>query len=401
MLYRRFGRTNLQMPVFSCGGMRYQYKWQDTPLAEIPPDNQANLEATIRRSLELGVNHIETARGYGSSERQLGVILPTLPREKLIIQTKVSPDQDPAAFTKNFEDSLARLKLSHVDLFSLHGINDAQTLEHAIGKDGRGGACLEAARKIQKRGLARHIGFSTHAPTPLILDAIRHEKDGGFDYINLHWYWIFQKNWPAIEEATRRDMGIFIISPADKGGKLYDPPAKLKALCAPLHPLVFNMLFCLARKEIHTLSLGAARPSDFDLQVSSLEYLPRAAELLPPTLARLDEAFAAAVPPELRDPFALHLPEWQNAPQQMNIPLMLWLRNLALAYDMKSYGEMRYNLLGNGGHWFPGLNAANAAAADLRAVGTSSGLGEQPLRAILKQTHEILGHASIKRLSQS
>ena len=71
MQYRRFGRTNLQMPVFSCGGMRYQHKWQDVPLSEIPDDNQRNLEATIRRSLELGINHIETARGYGSSEIQL------------------------------------------------------------------------------------------------------------------------------------------------------------------------------------------------------------------------------------------------------------------------------------------------------------------------------------------
>ena len=51
MQYRRFGRTELQMPVFSCGGMRYQHKWQDVPLSEIPDDNQRNLEATIDRSL--------------------------------------------------------------------------------------------------------------------------------------------------------------------------------------------------------------------------------------------------------------------------------------------------------------------------------------------------------------
>ncbi len=91
MKYRRFGRTGLQMPVFSCGGMRYQFKWQDVPPAEVPPDNQANLEATIERALELGINHIETARGYGSSEMQLGNILPRLPREKMIVQTKVAP----------------------------------------------------------------------------------------------------------------------------------------------------------------------------------------------------------------------------------------------------------------------------------------------------------------------
>jgi len=49
MLYRRFGRTHLQMPIFSCGGMRYQHRWQDIPLADIPQANQRNLEATIEQ----------------------------------------------------------------------------------------------------------------------------------------------------------------------------------------------------------------------------------------------------------------------------------------------------------------------------------------------------------------
>ena len=89
MLYRRFGRTELQIPVFSCGGMRYQYKWQDVPQNEIPLKNQENLEATIKKSLEIGINHIETARGYGTSEIQLGKILPKFPRKKLVVQTKV------------------------------------------------------------------------------------------------------------------------------------------------------------------------------------------------------------------------------------------------------------------------------------------------------------------------
>src|SRR5262245_28486591 len=91
MIYRRFGRTELAMPVFSCGGMRYQFKWQDVAPEDIPPANQDNVEAVIRRALELGINHIETARGYGSSEMQLGRILPRLRRERLIVQTKVAP----------------------------------------------------------------------------------------------------------------------------------------------------------------------------------------------------------------------------------------------------------------------------------------------------------------------
>src|SRR5580698_6122358 len=129
MKYRRFGRTELAMPVISCGGMRYQFKWQEVDPADIPRANQENLEATIRRALELGINHIETARGYGSSEMQLGAILPTLPRDKMIVQTKVAPMADPAAFLKTFETSMSYLKLDHVDLLSLHGINNHELLD--------------------------------------------------------------------------------------------------------------------------------------------------------------------------------------------------------------------------------------------------------------------------------
>jgi hypothetical protein len=106
MKYRRFGKTELSIPVISCGGMRYQHKWQDVKPEEIPKNNQENLEATIHRALELGINHIETARGYGSSEMQLGQILPKLPREKIIVQTKVPPFPDPAEFLKTFETSM-------------------------------------------------------------------------------------------------------------------------------------------------------------------------------------------------------------------------------------------------------------------------------------------------------
>ena len=69
MKYRRFGKTELDIPVFSCGGMRYQHKWSDIPWSEVPDEGQANLEATIHRAVELGINHIETARGYAGLDR--------------------------------------------------------------------------------------------------------------------------------------------------------------------------------------------------------------------------------------------------------------------------------------------------------------------------------------------
>jgi predicted aldo/keto reductase-like oxidoreductase len=195
-------------------------------------------------------------------------------------------------------------------------------------------------------------------------------------------------------------MGVFIISPSDKGGMLYKPPARLSALCQPLHPLVFNDLFCLARPQVHTLSIGAARPGDFDLHVAGLADLGRAAELLAPIIDRLSAVLRDTVGPQLVDPFALNLPVWQDTPGQINIPIILWLRGLALAYDMKEFGQMRYNLLGNGGHWFPGCRGEKAGAVDLSAIAAASGLGAQ-LTPMLLEAHALLGKEPVKRLSQS
>jgi len=396
MITRRFGRTELEMPVFSCGGMRYQHKWKDVPLEEVPAANQANLEATVERALEVGIHHIETARGYGSAERQLGLVLPRFPRERLIVQTKLSPLADPQEFVRQFRQSLARLRLDYVDLLGLHGINTYQSLWHSVRPDG----CLTAARRLQAEGLVRHVGFSTHGPLDVLLAAIEHEGDGGFDYINLHWYWIFQQNEAALEAARRRDMGVFIISPTEKGGMLHKPPAKLVELCQPLHPLVFNCLFCLARPEIHTLSIGAAQPGDFDLQLSVLPLLEKADSLLPPILDRLRKALHAAVGEDFAKRYTTGLPPWENSPGHVNLHTILRLRNLALAYDMIEYGKFRYNLLGNGGHWFPGLNASQVDQLDWSTALKDSPFAEQ-IPTWLRATHALLHEAPKQRLSQS
>ncbi|MEN1678656.1 MAG: aldo/keto reductase [Planctomycetota bacterium] len=404
MIYRRFGRTNLSMPVFSCGGMRYQQTWDDALLDVVEDENQRNLEATIRRALELGINHIETARGYGTSERQLGVCFEKLfaegvRREDLIIQSKIGPGPDAELFRKHVLESLERLRVDYIDLLGLHGINTHRLMWQSV----RPGGCLEVARQLQAEGKVRQVGFSTHGPTDQIVDTLACDLHGGFDYVNLHWYYIYQQNWAAVEEATRRDIGVFIISPADKGGMLYKPTPKLVELCKPLHPIVFNSLFCLSHPQVHTLSIGAARPSDFDLQVSSLELLDTAGDVLPAIEDKLRAAMHETVGRDYAERLFEGLPDWELTPGRMNIGIMLWLRGLALAYDMTEYGQMRYNLLGNGGHWFPGLNAAHVGSLDpdeLAKAVKDSPFSEQ-IPALLQETHGLLGGAEVKRLSQS
>jgi hypothetical protein len=392
MQYRRFGRTELQMPVFSCGGMRYQFKWKDVPGWQIPGDNQENLEATIRRSLAVGINHIETARGYGTSEMQLGRILPKFPRDELIVQTKVSPKSDPREFRRQFKQSLNFLKLDYVDLLALHGINTPQLLHDSV----RPGGCLEVAQQLQREGKVRFIGFSTHGATETIVQAIATDR---FDYVNLHWYYINQFNWPAIAAARRHDMGVFIISPSDKGGMLYKPPQRLMELCAPLSPMVFNDLFCLSYSQVHTLSLGASRPSDFDEHLEAVALLERSDEVLPPILQRLEQAAIARLGEDWYKTWHVGLPNYKATPGGINIPVILWLRNLALAYDMTEYGKMRYNLLGNGSHWFPGNKADRVRDFDFGEC-----LKNSPHAAnipdFLADADQLLGGETVKRLSQ-
>ncbi len=398
MITRRFGRTELQMPVFSCGGMRFQHRWQDISLEEVPQDNQTNLEATVHRAVDLGICHIETARDYGSSERQLGLVLPQFPRAELIVQTKLRPHADAAVFLDHFTQSLARLQLQHVDLLAIHGINTFRQLWWSI----RPGGCLEAARQLVDEGKVRHVGFSTHGPLDVILAALDHQGPGnvGFDYMNLHWYYINQQNLPAIEAAYRADMGIFIISPSNKGGMLYRPSDRLVELCRPLHPLVFNLLFCLAQPGVHTLSVGASKPEDFDLQMTALELLDKADQLLPPIIERLRQAMVDAVGPEVARSYTEGLPEWEITPGHINLSVILWLRHLVRAYDMIEYGKMRYNLLGNGEDWFPGLSAAHLDDLDFTKALQNSPFAAQ-IPGWIRDTHALLYEKPVQRLSQS
>ncbi|MDC0299605.1 aldo/keto reductase [Verrucomicrobia bacterium] len=395
MYYRRFGKTELKMPVFTCGGMRYQHKWVDTAPEDIPKKNQANLEATIHRALELGINHIETARGYGTSEMQLGWLLPKLPREKMIVQTKIAPFASQKEFYETFNQSIQYLGLDHVELLSIHGINNNQLLDWTTRK----GGCLEAAYELKKQGRARHIGFSTHATPDIILEAI---KTDAFEYVNLHWYFVNDLNWSSVEAAADRDMGVFIISPNDKGGMLYDPPAKLAGLCDPLSPMAFNNLYCLARPQIHTLSIGAARPSDFDAHLDSLQHYGKATQTMKPIEQALRVEMNRVLGKEWCEEWPEGLPEYADMPGEVNLVEILRLWTYAKSLDIVGWGKMRYNLLGNAEHWFPGQNVTHlpAAASEWVHLLNKSQFKDQ-IPGILKEAHEMLFEKPVQRLSQS
>ena len=394
---RRFGRTELAMPVLSLGGMRFQQSWSDLEADVITQEAQSTVENTLHRAVELGFHHLETARHYGSSERQLGWALPHSPDPDRIIQTKVPPRDDPALFEAELELSLERLKVQRIELLAIHGINRLDHLEQTL----RPGGCMEVVRRWQREGRIDHVGFSTHGETSVIEAAINSDA---FDYVNLHWYYIRQDNEPALAAAQRHDMGVFIISPTDKGGHLHTPSQLLKQLCAPLHPIVFNDLFCLRDPRVHTISVGASRPSDLDLHLEAVRQLDTAGALIAPIHDRLQtQALRALGEPWLMT-WREGLPHWKDTPGGINLPVLLWLHNLIEAWDLEGYARARYGILGHEGHWAPGANA-DALDQEVSETDLRNALGQSPwaetIPGLLRGLKERVGGVPQERLSSA
>lgn len=307
-------------------------------------------EVVFRRTLEeaiaQGINHLETAQGYGKSEIYLGQALEVglpVPRKKLVVTTKLPPTPDAATMRLGIEKSLQRLQVEYIDCLAIHGIN---TWEHLSWIENPQG-CMQAVTEAVADGYIKHVGFSTHAPLEVILATI---NTGLFAFVNLHYYYFFTRHRAAIDLAAQQDMGIFIISPADKGGRLYTPPKKLSQLCQPLSPLALNYRFLLSDSRITTLSVGAANPEELSapLQLADRDDSLNATEKA--ILARLSAQLTQSLGTEQCHQCYQCLP----CPEAINIPEVLRLRNVSLAYDMTEFGQYRYRMFGNAGHWFPG-----------------------------------------------
>ena len=122
-------------------------------------------------------------------------------------------------------------------------------------------------------------------------------------------------------------------------------PAKMAGLCAPLTPMQFNDLYCLARPEVHTLSCGAARPSDFDEHVAALEFYGREAETIAPMEKRLRAEMEKVLGVDWCKHWSEGLPEFSEAPDKVNIIeiLRLWTYARITRLICWSGGECAYH----------------------------------------------------------
>jgi aryl-alcohol dehydrogenase-like predicted oxidoreductase len=143
MQQRAFGNTGLQVSVLGLGA------------GHIGGDaSEADVERLLLGALDLGINLIDTAPGYGASEERIGKVLHGRP---FVVSTKggygVSgvPDWTGEVITRGIEQALARLRVERIDVFHLHSCPTETLMRDDI---------LQALRRARDAGKIRVAAYS-------------------------------------------------------------------------------------------------------------------------------------------------------------------------------------------------------------------------------------------------
>ncbi|HZZ41676.1 MAG TPA: aldo/keto reductase [Tepidisphaeraceae bacterium] len=162
MKYRPFGRLDWRISEIGFGAWAIGGSWG--------PQDEAESIKALHRALDLGVNFIDTAQGYGDgrSERIIGNVLNDRPQSKVYVATKIPPvspgawppspdnrieERYPEKYLRErIERSLRDLQTDCIDLLQLHTWTRAWN---------RHPAALEVLQKIKAEGKIQAIGIST------------------------------------------------------------------------------------------------------------------------------------------------------------------------------------------------------------------------------------------------
>ena len=137
----RLGKTNLMVSRSGLGLI---------PIQRISDEEST---ALLQAAFDGGVNFYDTARGYTTSERKVGLALGSV-REKIIIATK-SGAQTGEQLEKDLETSLSELGTDYIDIYQFH---NPSFIPHPGEVDG----LYDAALKAKEAGKIRHIGITNH-----------------------------------------------------------------------------------------------------------------------------------------------------------------------------------------------------------------------------------------------
>jgi len=140
----RLGRTGMMVTRLGFGGIPIQRASEEEAIA------------VVKKCLELGINFLDTANGYTTSEERIGKAIKGK-REGLFLATK-SQARNREDVEKHLKLSLQRLGVDYIDLYQFHNVSDTKTLKTMLDPNGPR-AVVEDAKRA---GLVKHIGATSH-----------------------------------------------------------------------------------------------------------------------------------------------------------------------------------------------------------------------------------------------
>jgi predicted aldo/keto reductase-like oxidoreductase len=154
---RPLGRTGQAVTLFALGGEGVLRTHGRT----------AEAVQVIHRALEQGVNYCDTAPAYASSMDYYGAALGE--RRRDIFLASKTHDRSRDGSLRLLDDSLRRLRTTHLDLWQLHDLRTTSDLDRIFGK----GGALEALLEARADGRVHHLGLTGHHDPAILLEAMR------------------------------------------------------------------------------------------------------------------------------------------------------------------------------------------------------------------------------------
>gem|GEM_PF-227769 len=372
MQFRRLGKTQLQLSVFSLETVESPWL-QQGPAPETPP--RTSPEA-LAKALDHEINHLILPAGDETLEEEIGRALATRDREKIYLNLRIPPCACAEDMRGRIEASMRRLGVERIDLITLEGVDGPEELNMVTNPTG----CLMAVEQWREQGRIGHVGFQSHGPVEFLIKVMNSDL---FEFVVFHYGYFYQRNLAALDRARNLSLGVIIESPTQLGGRLDLPAGIVREMCGPFHPIYVNHRFIFQHAGVTSIAITAREPGDFEAHAPAFDCAGPIDEAENLALAQLDVRRR-----QLPDSWCTHCHQCLPCPEGVHIPEILRLRNLALAYDMTTYARQRYQALETGKGWFSGRPATACTECGECVPRCPEKLD---IPSLLQQTHARLG----------